>query len=178
MKTIRGRRKGRRSLLIVDLAVPRDFDPRCRSLDQVFLQNLDDLQQVISQSMAQRRAEIPQAEGIIATGVEQFHDWLHMISIEPTIVQLRERFEAIRQEELERIRSSVDEAQFEVLCQLTRRLVKRLLHLPSENLRRHHGVRDEEVKEILHAVLTTEVPHPRERHDQEQPAEETKEDES
>ncbi len=161
MRGIRARRGGDRPLLIIDLALPRDFESRCGTLDQVFLKNLDDLHEIVTQNAAQRLVELPRAEAIVDGECDAYLEWLHGLAIEPTILALRERFEAIREEEIERLRGSIDGEALARIDRVTRRLVNRLLHVPSENLRRHPALRDREVYEVLHEVLTRELPHPR-----------------
>ncbi|MCI0651631.1 MAG: glutamyl-tRNA reductase [Planctomycetes bacterium] len=161
MRRVRARRGGERPLLIIDLALPRDFDPRCGALDLVFLHNLDDLAQIVGESQEQRRRELPRAEEIVEEECEGFSEWMSSLAIEPTILGLRERFEAIRAEELERVRGDLEPAAFAALERTTRRLVNRLLHLPSENLRRHRALRDRDLVRVVHEVLTKEIPHPR-----------------
>ena len=168
MRRVRQRRDRNRTLLIIDLALPRDFDPRCGALDQVFLKNLDDLHEIVAQNEAQRLAELPRAEHIVEAECDGFLDWLATLEIEPTIRALRERFEAMREEELERVRGSVDEETLARIDRVTRRLINRLLHLPSANLRRHRALRDREVYRVLHEVLTGEIPHPRAEEEKEE----------
>ena len=168
LKTIRGRRGGNRPLLIVDLAMPRDFEERCGTLDEVFLKNLDDLGEIVESNVDQRRTELPRAEAIIEAELTHFSEWLRSLEVEPTIRKLRELFHAIREEELEAARKTMDAEELERFERATYRLVNRLLHVPSENLRRHVGLRDRDVASVVHDLLTTAIPHPRER---EKPAE-------
>lgn len=160
MKQIRARRGGNRPLLIIDLAMPRDFDSRCGTLDEVFLKNLDDLGDIVRQNIAERRKEMPQAEAIIERELASFVEWTQSLEVEPTIRKLRELFHRIRKEEVELARASLDEESFLALDRMTRRLVNRLLHLPSANLRRHLGLRDQKIAAMVHELLTTQVPHP------------------
>ncbi len=163
MKKIRAERGGERPLLIVDLAVPRDFEERCGSLDQVFLKNLDDLKEIVLHNIAEREEELPRAETIVKEECEAFYSWLHTLEVEPTIRVLRERFESIRQRELEGLRRHVDDETYARVDRLTRRMIQRLLHRPSENLKRHVGLRDRELIAMVHELLTQEIPHPRAR---------------
>lgn len=66
-----------RPLFIIDLAVPRDAEPSINELEDVFLYDIDNLQQIASQSLAARHQEITRCESLIEAHVEKFLDWLH-----------------------------------------------------------------------------------------------------
>ena len=127
-----------RALFIIDIAMPRDVEPATGELEQVFLYNIDDLQAVVAENVARRSSEIARAEAIVAEEVEKFSGWLRSRGAIPTVVALRQRFEAIRRAELERLefkmsalppeaRSRVDD--------ITRLIVEKLLHTPTEQLK-------------------------------------------
>jgi glutamyl-tRNA reductase len=127
-----------RALFIIDIALPRDVEPAAGEIEQVFLYNIDDLQAVVAENVARRSSEIAHAEAIVAEEVEKFGGWLRSRGAIPTVVALRQRFESIRRAELERLefklsalpadaRSRVDE--------VTRLLVEKLLHTPTEQLK-------------------------------------------
>ncbi|MEA3367952.1 MAG: glutamyl-tRNA reductase, partial [Planctomycetota bacterium] len=69
---------GRRTepVMIVDIAVPRDVDPRLGRLESVYLYDLDDLDRLVERNLERRRAEIPRAEAIVDDEVDQFERWL------------------------------------------------------------------------------------------------------
>jgi glutamyl-tRNA reductase len=67
---------GSRPLLLIDLAVPRDIDPAIGELAGVELHTIDDLQQTVERTRAQRRAELPAAYSILGAEVDRFTDWL------------------------------------------------------------------------------------------------------
>ncbi len=159
MKKIRNQRRGRSPLLIVDLAVPRDFDPRCATLDGIFLKNVDDLEGIIQANLVERREALPLAEAIIETESEFFFDWLKSLDAEPTILELRQTYERIRDEELELILKNLDEATAEILQRFSRKLINRLLHLPSQNLKRISSSDDREMVAKVHELLTREIPY-------------------
>ncbi len=69
-------RRGRRKLVVFDLAVPRDFDPRIDDGDRVSVFNVDDLNRVRDQQLAERRKHVAPAEGLVAAEVAAFlTDW-------------------------------------------------------------------------------------------------------
>jgi glutamyl-tRNA reductase len=137
IETVMGRRR-RDPLFIIDIAVPRDVDPAAGDLEQVFLYNVDDLQAIVRENMTRRGAEIQDAEQIVGEEVRRFLAWHRSRGAVPTIVALRQRFDAIRRAELQRhdgklstlgpdARARVDE--------ITRLIVEKLLHEPTEQLK-------------------------------------------
>jgi glutamyl-tRNA reductase len=127
-----------RPLFIIDIAVPRDVESSAGDLEQIFLYNIDDLQQIVKDNLARRGSELTRAESIVAEESARFTDWLKSRDVIPTVVALRERFETIRRAELRRLdsklaglppdaRSRVDE--------ITRLLVEKLLVSPTEQLK-------------------------------------------
>jgi glutamyl-tRNA reductase len=163
MRKVRQRRGGDRPLLIVDLAIPRDFDEACGALEDVFLKNLDDLTEIVQANIAERHSEIPRAEAIIEREVANFFRWRQGLELEPTIRKVRELFHTIRDEELQALDAHLEREHFTQVDRFTQRLVNRLLHVLASNLRRHDGLRDQELMHVIHQILTEEIPHPEER---------------
>jgi glutamyl-tRNA reductase len=135
-QTMKARRQ--RPLFIIDIAVPRDVEASAGDLEEVFLYNIDDLQTVVQENLSRRATEASQAEGIVSEEVNRFTAWLNSRGAVPTVVALRQRFEAVRQSELRRLepklaalgpdaRAKVDE--------ITRLIVEKLLINPTERLK-------------------------------------------
>jgi glutamyl-tRNA reductase len=127
-----------RPLFIIDIALPRDIEAAAGEIEQVFLYNLDDLQATIRENLARRASEVSRAESIVGEEVEKFAGWLRSRGAIPTVVALRQRFEAIRRAELDRLnfklstlspdaRARVDE--------ITHLIVEKLLLTPTEQLK-------------------------------------------
>jgi glutamyl-tRNA reductase len=127
------------NLFLVDLAVPRDIDPRVAKLDGVFLYNVDDLSQVADQAKGDRRREADKASAIVAEETESFLQRAHAERITPTLVALRDRFRHLLEAELERSlrgqRVPLEAAQREALQRALAAAVEKLLHAPTERLR-------------------------------------------
>ncbi len=124
-----------RPLFLVDIALPRDIEPSCGELPQVHLYNLDDLQQTVARNLSQRHEEVARVTQIVHRETARFVRHLQGLRAVPTIRYLREHFEELRQEELERARSrnlSADETR--LLEVFSRKLVARLLHRPTVHL--------------------------------------------
>lgn len=132
------RQRHGRNLFMVDLAVPRDIDPRIADLDGVFLYNVDDLSQVADAALADRRREADKAAAIVTEETEHFLRRAHAERITPTLVALRDRFRATLEAELERSlrgQRGLDDKQKESLHKALAAAVEKTLHDPTERLR-------------------------------------------
>ena len=127
-----------RPLFVIDIAMPRDVEPAAGEIEQVFLYNIDDLQATVRENLARRSSEVARAEAIVAEEVEKFGAWFRSRGAIPTVVALRQKFEAIRRAELDRLdfklsalppeaRARVDE--------ITHLMVEKLLLMPTEQLK-------------------------------------------
>ncbi len=128
------------TLLILDLAVPRDFEPSIGKLPSVYLYSVDDLQMVCDRNKSLRQQQLPKAQRIIREEAERLlGDWHHRSS-SSTIKALREHAEQIRQSELLRLkgRQAMQGVTPELEAEISQsfdRLVNKLLHSPMQSLR-------------------------------------------
>jgi len=133
------RQRGGRSLLLIDIALPRDIDPAVGFFEGIHLYNLDDLQAQVSQGIRLRRQEIEHVRAILAEEESAFERWLRTLGVVGTISDLRERVDALRQQELERtlrqLSSSLSERKASAIHELTTRLVNKVLHTPTLRLK-------------------------------------------
>jgi glutamyl-tRNA reductase len=139
--------RGHRPLLLIDIAVPRDIDPRCADLDGVTLRDIDDLESVAARNLTSRAADLPAAEAIVEQEIVRFARWLGQLDVRPTIAALRRRGDEIVERVLEEnagrweTASKRDLARIEALA---RAVMTRLLHEPTIRLQslereRSHG---------------------------------------
>jgi glutamyl-tRNA reductase len=146
-------RRGRQ-LFVIDIAVPRDVEAAAGEIEDVFLYNIDDLQAAVRENIARRSSEIAQAERIVAEEAEKFAVWFRSRDAIPTVIALRQRFEAIRQAELDRLDFKVStlgpDARARV-NEVTRLVVEKLLLTPTEQLKL---LRDAETVEQYAEMLT------------------------
>jgi glutamyl-tRNA reductase len=126
---------------VIDLGVPRNVDAQVNGLDNVFLYDVDDLQDVTAANVEQRRRESERAERIVEQEQERFEGWLVALQAVPTIRDLRSFADSVRRRELERQlgRLGLDDAQAEGVERLTRAIVNKLLHAPLTRLRAETG---------------------------------------
>jgi glutamyl-tRNA reductase len=107
-------------------------------LEQVFLYNIDDLQTVVQENISRRGSVASDAERIITQEVNRFVAWLNSRGAVPTIVALRQRFEAIRQSELRRLEPKMASLPPEARArvdEITRLIMEKLLINPTEQLK-------------------------------------------
>ena len=132
------RHRRSRPLFLIDIALPRDVESEVGNLDQVFLYNIDDLQGIVKENLARRSAELAHAERFVEEEVGKFTAWMQSREIIPTVVALRQRFEAIRQSELSRLEGKMSglppEARQRV-DEITHLIVEKLLLTPTEQLK-------------------------------------------
>ncbi|BAS27125.1 glutamyl-tRNA reductase [Limnochorda pilosa] len=130
-------RRGR-PLFLIDIAVPRDVEPGCGDLDGVFLYNIDDLQQVVDDNLAQRRTQVGPAEAIVEEAVYEYVAWWRSRLAVPVIRALRQRAEEVREEELQRALRrlrDLEPQQRKAVEAMSEAIVNKLLHPPVTRLK-------------------------------------------
>jgi glutamyl-tRNA reductase len=135
-RALRGRRG--RPLFLIDIAVPRDVDPKANELDNVYLYDIDGLQGVVEANMEERQAAAEQASRMIERDVETFERWRLSQRVAPIIVSLRDALHDVGQHEIERFRrklGDLDPAQEQAVEELTRAVIQKILHRPIRRLR-------------------------------------------
>jgi glutamyl-tRNA reductase len=132
------RERAGRSLLLIDIAVPRDIDPACGELEGVSLYDIDDLQAVVARNLSSRESEAPGAEQIVEEEIRRFAGWLGQLEALPTVSALREYGDAVVDRVLAEnagrweSASPRDVARAETIA---RAVMSRLLHEPTIRLR-------------------------------------------
>ena len=131
-----GRRRD--PLFIIDVAVPRDVEATVSDIEQVFLYNVDDLQSIVHENISKRASEIERAEAIVREELVRFANWQKSRGAIQTVVALRDRFDAVRRAELQRLDpklASLPPETRALFDQLTRLIVEKLLLDPTEQLK-------------------------------------------
>ena len=131
-------------LMLFDISVPRNVDADVNDLANVKAFNVDDLKAVVAQNYESRRQMAQEAEKILDEEVEAFDVWWRSLETVSTISSLRNKIEAIREQELEkalsRLGSEFGEKHQEVIEALTRGIVNKILHDPMVQLRAQQDV--------------------------------------
>ncbi len=132
---VRTRMRKRRSkpLFFIDIAVPRDIDPKVNQIDNVYVYDIDDLQGVIDLNREERRKQAQLAQHIVDEETIKFKTWLNSLNAVPTIVAIREKAEMIRKNELKKTfaqLSGLSDREKEAIEVLTGAMIKKILHDP------------------------------------------------
>ncbi|MBI1921611.1 MAG: glutamyl-tRNA reductase [Geobacter sp.] len=132
------RRRKHKPMFFIDIAVPRDIDPKVNDIENAYLYDMDDLQGVVASNLQQRAGEAGKAEAIIEEEIGQYSRWLASLEITPTIVALRNRFEEVRRAELDKTLATwkdLPQGSEKRLEALTSAIINKLLHQPTSTLK-------------------------------------------
>ncbi len=135
IKSMMKKRKGTLTC-IMDIAVPRDINPKVSELDGMFYNDIDSLNIIVNENLKKREKEIPLVNKIIMDEMTTFFKWSNTLDIVPTIKDFRDFFEDIRRDEIEKIKHKVHDYEFEKVDNMTKRIIGRILHHPTWNLKR------------------------------------------
>lgn len=132
------RRRKNRLLFLIDIAVPRDIDPAAGKIDNVYLYNIDDLQDIVDENREIRKREAEKANAIIEEEVLKHQSWINTLAVVPTIVSLREKAEGIIKGEMEKSSSwmlSLSGEERKRVEILAASIVNKILHDPITGLK-------------------------------------------
>src|ERR1039458_6062950 len=129
-------------MFLIDIAVPRNIEPSVNDIDNVFLYDIDDLQEVVNANLRERLKAAERAESLVAEEVEHTLARLKVVEVTPTIVGLQEQLEQIRAGEIEKARRKYGPftpEQEQAIEALTRGIVNKIAHGPISEIRNHAG---------------------------------------
>lgn len=156
-------------LFIFDIGVPRNIDPQANDIDNVFLNDMDSLSEIVNQNIHKRQSELPRVNAIILEEMKNIHQWFRSLQVGPTIVDLRNHFEHVRQEEVSEHINRFSEHDKELIELVTKRIVNKLLHHPTITLRNGHDETESQKKSRLDLVRSlfglSGSKHPEEKSD-------------
>ena len=144
-----------RPIFFIDISVPRDIEPDINDLENVYLYDIDDLHVVVSANMKEREKEAQNAMHFISQEVTKFNNWLGALDAIPTIVEIRNRVENIRRQEVEKTLKKIpnlSENDKEVLRHMSSSIVNKILHKPTIKLKQQTQSEDGQIylKAIRH----------------------------
>ena len=127
------RKRKNRLLFLIDIAVPRDIEPSADRIENVYLYNIDNLQDIVDENMKGRQKEALKAEAIVEEEVIHYNSWIKELEAVPTIVSLRAMAEGIVQSELEKSQGFLQKLSYEdreKVDNLIKSVVNKILHTP------------------------------------------------
>ncbi len=139
-QAVRAAMAGRRGrpLFLIDIAVPRDIDPGIRDVDNIFLFDMDNLEEVVAANRGEREGEILRVQSIVDEELGEFLHWFNSLSAGPLIKALRQQAVALQGDELARWQSKLahlDDADRQLVETILRGYANKLLHQPLVQIR-------------------------------------------
>jgi glutamyl-tRNA reductase len=134
-----------RPVFLIDISVPRNIDPDTNKIDNVYLYNIDDLQQVVGSNMLERQKEALKAESIVDEEIEKFSRWMSSLESIPVIIALRQKAEDIKRDEIEKFRKgfpAIDSEVLEAVERLANTITNKLMHGPTVAMKESAEDRD------------------------------------
>jgi glutamyl-tRNA reductase len=129
-------------MFLIDIAVPRNIEPSVNEIDNVFLYDIDDLQEVVNANLRERLKAAERAEELVAEEVERTMARLKVAEVTPTIIGLQEQLEQIRAGEIEKARRKYGPftpEQEQAIEAVTHGIVNKIAHGPISEIRNHAG---------------------------------------
>ncbi|MEX2415683.1 MAG: glutamyl-tRNA reductase [Paenibacillaceae bacterium] len=148
-------------LFLIDIAVPRDFDPEIAKSDQVFLYDMDDLQAIVESNVNLRRREGEKVEDLIKQEITVFQQWYKLLGVSPVIRALQEKAALIHKETMDSLIKKLpdlEERELKIIHKLSKSIVNQMLHDPilrvKELAAERHG--DDAIKMFSHLFALEE----------------------
>jgi len=126
-------------MFLIDIAVPRDIDPRIEDITDIYLYDIDDLKNVSDENIKTRLDSSHKAEEIILEVEKSFQTWLSGLKAVPAIIDLKKRFELIKDRELEKALEKLEglsENDKYIIELMASRIIGKILHNPLINLKK------------------------------------------
>ncbi len=126
-------------MFLIDIAVPRDIDPRIEDISDIYLYDIDDLKNVSDENIKTRKESLHKAQEIILEVEKSFEAWLNGLKAVPAIIDLKKRFETIKEIELEKALDKLEGISEEdryVIELMASRIIGKILHNPLTNLKK------------------------------------------
>jgi glutamyl-tRNA reductase len=125
-------------MLLIDIAVPRNIHPDVNGIENVYLFNIDNLQEIVRQNVVEREREVSRCMTLVEEETRAFFRDMTPPDVTALLTQLRERLHTLGEEEVRRTLGKLNglsEGQKQEVLDLSRRIVNKILHPPTEALR-------------------------------------------
>lgn len=126
-------------IFMIDIAVPRDIDPKINKIPGVYLYDIDDLRVVQGENLNSRKENLKKAEEIVLTVEKGFNDWMESLKVFPVIIDIKRKFEKIKKTEVEKALRKLEGgtgAQKEIIESLANSIIGKIFHDPVTNLKK------------------------------------------
>lgn len=126
-------------MFMIDIAVPRDIDPRVGELADIYLYDIDDLKNVLDENIKTRKDNAERAEEIVMEIERAFQAWINSLKVVPAILDLKKRFEQIQKSEVDRALAKLEnysDKERDVIRLMASRIISKILHGPLTNLKK------------------------------------------
>lgn len=150
-----------RPLFLIDIGVPRNIEPSVNELENVYLFDIDDLQEVVEENLKNRKKEALKAKAIIEEEVFKMHKWLQELSLHPTIQNLVMRTDALRKKELEKTFKKLKDLSPEekkAIDYLTYSLMMKILSLPIQFLKKGYHEEGKYAISLIREIFKLDEP--------------------
>ena len=136
------RKRRNRPIFFIDIAVPRDIDPRVNRLTNSYVYDIDDLQGVVDDNIEDRQHEAIKGERIVDEAVISFRQWYDSLEVVPTIIALRKKMESIAAAEIKKTLNSnnIPADSASAIHKMTAALINKILHDPTMFLKKDAGM--------------------------------------
>lgn len=137
--------RSNRAIFLIDIALPRDIDPKCTEIEDVYLFDIDDLKQVVGENFEERKKAAALGRTIIIDNADAFEKWLYSRSLKPTLATFRDYLETLAKQEMAKSLSrsplnQLDENQIKALDSMLKSIVSKMagdvgrsVHNPTED---------------------------------------------
>jgi len=129
-------------LFMIDIAVPRDFDPSIASIDNVFLYDIDDLKDIVESNLAQRKMEAAKIDVMIVEEMKQFASWYQTLGVVPLIRALHSKAAQVHETTMDSLTKklpNLSEQELKVIRKLTKSMVNQMIQEPVERVKEMAG---------------------------------------
>ena len=126
-------------IFMIDIAVPRDIDPKINIIPGVYLYDIDDLRVVQGENLNSRKENLKKAETIVLTVEKGFNDWMESLKVFPVIIDIKQKFEKIKKTEVEKALRRLEGGtgtQKEIIESLANSIIGKIFHDPVTNLKK------------------------------------------
>lgn len=160
------KKRKHKPMFFIDIAVPRDIDPRINRVNNAYVYDIDDLKGVVDENVEDRRREAVKAERIIEEAVISFRKWYESLDVVPTIVALRRKLAAIAENEMKKTLGGLPhftEEDHAAISRMTQAMINKVLHDPTLFLK-NNGLRGDKAlhldmaRKLFNLDGTPEIP--------------------